>query len=322
MTVVLDNIPQQSPPSMSFVQYHVISLDTYGPPMGQGQSGDPGIQSLYKLWNELDEPLMKGTGFFNLGEPGGCDWMLCTGERNAPKFVESLPRRYTFVHEWDGQADTMTFSARKNVTKSIDLSATSTGTIDAPQWHLTINPCGGSTAKTCGAWHKPPAQRGGPVGVLYVSAHLELFATCGDGRCAVQESCSQCPDDCGPCAGAGGTGASTAGSGGAGGGSAGSGAGGVASGGTPNAGASPGGASSGGASTGGQSGGAPNGGAAGDGMTSGGASATSPSDLDLSGGTESEPGCGCAVPRRSASTRWGWAALFGALANARRRERR
>lgn len=193
--------PYLPPPAGWFEAYHLASLDTTGIPFRATATGAPGVQILYVLHDEAGVVRQAARGYFNLADPTCSDWRACTAEEASERYwLRDVDERYQVEHRWAGPRDEVTFTARGTTrSRSIDLSPTSpAGRVAADRLFLSINPCGGSTHPHCGLWDGP--ENGGPVGLTYVSARLELRAVCGDGTCSAPlETCGACADDCGPC---------------------------------------------------------------------------------------------------------------------------
>lgn len=158
-------------------QWALVGLDSFGPPLGQGSTGTGSVLTLYRGFNPSDAT--KGyhlVGYFNLFEPSCAAWQDCTAEAKTPHFwLQQSGQVYTATRAWQGQGETMTFSGTGTVTRTLDLSATSSGTINASQFYLMINACGGSTHNQCGPWDGPTNLKGGPIGVTYSDVTLEIY---------------------------------------------------------------------------------------------------------------------------------------------------
>lgn len=183
MSVTIENFELGSA-SGFFTNYHLMSLDGTGAPFTSTKAGKGGLQTQVVTWRETGDAVMRAKGFFNLADATCTDWMLCTGEAGAPSgWLVAPPQRYTITHSWDGPVDTVRFEGKTTLQKTIDLSDTApTGLIAAAQLHWMINACGGSPHNACGQWDGPA--HGGPIGVRYLSATLELEAAAGSGGTA------------------------------------------------------------------------------------------------------------------------------------------
>ena len=184
-------------PTGFFESYQLTSLDGQGAPFKPTPTGEAGIQTVFVLYDETGTSVHRVKGYFNLADATCTDWHDCTGESGAPQgWLKPPPQRYKLSHTWEDDVDQLRFEGPFVVNRTIDLSASSpTGRVAAPQLYWTINSCGGSTHNACGLWDG--TVHGGPIGVRYLAAKLELRATCGDGTCTDHiETCSGCPQDC------------------------------------------------------------------------------------------------------------------------------
>ena len=161
-----------------FEQWVILSLDGRGDPYRSTPAGQAGLQSIYRGYNP-DDPSRsyRLVGYFNLFDPICTDWRNCTGEAGtSPGWITGDDTVFSIRHDWAGCADALTFTGRGTTTRPVNLCATSAaGVIDADALFLLVNACGGSDVDACGAWDGPAEMRGGPVGITYVSAGIEIY---------------------------------------------------------------------------------------------------------------------------------------------------